>query len=117
MKKLESRKTDKDGKKLIVSLELDKDILAHYGDANLAILYSNIRFWCLHNEDKDKDTHFHDGRWWTYNTREGFATQFPFWGAKKIYGMLNKLEQDGFIKKGSFNKLGFDRTSWYAITE
>lgn len=114
---LQKRKTSASGKKLIVTLEVDKDVLLYYGSADMGILYSNIRFWCLHNEDQQEETHFHKGIWWTYNTGEGFAKSFPFWKIRKIYRMLDILEKDGFIRKDCFNKIKLDRTSWYSIIE
>lgn len=117
MSKLTIRKKDSEGNRLIVSLEVYRPILEYYHDANIAILYSNIRFWCLRNEDKQKETHFHDGKWWTYNSCRAFSEQFPFWTTQQIRRMLDKLTKDKFLIRGNFNKFKQDRTSWYSINE
>ena len=35
----------------------------------------------------------------------------------KIYRVIGKLEEEGYLLKGNFNKSGIDRTTWYALTD
>lgn len=90
------------------------DIAAECG-INASVLFYNISHWVEFNEKNG--TNFHDGRYWTFNSMEAFSGQFPFLSAKQIRTALAKLEDHGYILTGNYNKLPFDRTKWYAITE
>ncbi len=90
------------------------DIAAECG-INASILFYNISHWVDLNEKNG--TNFHDGRYWTFNSMEAFSGQFPFLSSKQIRTALAKLEDHGYILTGNYNKLPFDRTKWYAITE
>lgn len=79
-----------------------------------AILYKNIQHWCEHN--KTNDQNFHDGLYWTFNSARAFKEQFPYLTEKQIRTSLETLEGKGYIKSGNFNKVGYDRTKWYADT-
>lgn len=80
-----------------------------------AVLLQNLIFWVQKN--KANGTHFHDGRYWTYNTAAAFEKLFPCWNQKKIYRLLDSLEAKGAIFSGNYNKLAFDRTKWYAVAD
>lgn len=93
----------------------------HYFDVDLAkkiginasVIYENIVFWIDKNEANEK--HFHDGLYWTYNSIKAFTTIFPYMSEKAIRNALKTLEEKGFILTGSYNKIGQDRTKWYAL--
>ena len=85
-----------------------------YG-VNTAILLQHIRFWV--KENKGKDTHTHDGKTWMYQSAADMHKHFPYWSRLKIHRMLASMEEDGLIESGNYNKLGFDRTKWYTLTE
>lgn len=80
-----------------------------------AILLYNLIFWIAKNEANGK--HFHDGRYWTYNSVAAFEKLFPFWTRKQIRGVLDSLERQGVIMKGNYNEQKYDRTCWYAFTD
>ena len=80
-----------------------------------AIILQNLRFWIKKNEANGK--HFHEERFWTYNSTKAFAALFPFWEAKKIGRILTGLEEQGIILSGNFNPIAYDRTKWYTINE
>lgn len=80
-----------------------------------AILLYNLIFWIAKNEANGK--HFHDGRYWTYNSVAAFEKLFPFWTRKQIRGVLDSLEKQGVIMKGNYNEQKYDRTCWYAFTD
>lgn len=90
------------------------DVACEYG-VNAAILLQNIFYWCEHNAQND--THFYDGRYWTYNSLKAFCALFPYMGEKQIRNALAKLKDAGLIVSGSYNKSPYDKTLWYAITE
>tara|TARA_R110002153_G_scaffold27209_1_gene84656 strand:+ start:2768 stop:3460 length:693 start_codon:yes stop_codon:yes gene_type:complete len=79
-----------------------------------AILLHHLRYWVAKNEANDKN--FHEGSHWTYNSTSAFAVLFPFWTARKIGRLLQKLEDDGIIISGNFNNKRYDRTKWFTIS-
>ena len=80
-----------------------------------AILLENIYFWVSKNEFNQKN--IFDGRAWTYNSIKAFAAQFPYLTERQIRSALLKMEQDGVILTGNYNKSKYDRTKWYAISD
>lgn len=92
----------------------DTEIAAEYG-VNEAIMIQNFIFWISKNAANDK--HFHDGRYWTYNSVEAFAKLFPFWNAAQVRNVLKNLINKGVLIKGNYNSSQRDRTSWYAFTD
>ena len=49
-----------------------------------AIMLSNIQWWCKKNEADRSQMHFHDDKYWTYNSETAFSELFPFWTHKQI---------------------------------
>ena len=92
----------------------DVNVAKEYG-IEIAILLENMNFWLEKN--RANNTNFFDGRYWTYNSIKGFEKLFPYWGKDKIYRVLKKAEDLGLIIKGNYNKLSYDRTTWYAFSE
>lgn len=90
------------------------DVAAKYG-TNVSILLGNINYWIQKNKENGK--HFHDGRYWTYNTVAAFHALMPFMSESSIVTALGKAEAEGLLVTGNYNKLPFDRTKWYALTE
>ena|GEM_PF-987094 len=80
---------------------------------NGAIVVQQIHYWVEINRKADKN-HF-DGHYWTYNTFEGWAEQFPFWSIKTIKRTMADLENSGLVATGNFNKLKMDHTKWYRL--
>jgi hypothetical protein len=69
---------------------------------NAAVLYQNIVWWCAKNAANRHNEH--GGRFWTYNSVKAWAELFPYLSAKQIRSALDKLESEGLIVSGSFNK-------------
>lgn len=90
-----------------------EDAKKHGVDA--AVIIYNIRFWLTHN--KANRTHINDGYVWTYNSARAFAELFPYWSSNKIQKTLRKLENDGVIITGNYNKAKYDKTKWYSLPE
>jgi len=80
-----------------------------------AILLYNLKFWIAKNRANGKN--FHDGRTWTYNSQKAFAKLFPYLSEAKIQRALAKLAKLGVILKGNYNKMRYDRTTWYAVAD
>jgi hypothetical protein len=94
-----------------IKMQFDPDVAKAVG-VEEAIMYSNLQFWCAHNQANGQ--HFHDGRFWTYNSHEAFTILFPFWTEKQIRRVLRKLEDSGYIKVGNYNRKRYDKTKWYS---
>ena len=92
----------------------DIEIAKEYG-VNCAVILNNLYFWIQKNEANGD--HYHDGLYWTFNSVKAFNDLFPYLSEKQIRSALSKLEDDGIIKTGNYNKVAYDRTKWYAITQ
>lgn len=92
----------------------DGDVAVVVGSKE-AVILSHMYWWIKKNEANGKN--FHDGFYWTYNSISAFSEIFPFWTTKVIRSTLDKLEADGYIITGNYNKVTYDRTKWYALTE
>ena len=80
-----------------------------------AILIHNFQFWIAKNKANGK--HYHEGRFWTYNSAAALTELFPFMSAKKIQRTLKNLVERGVLVRGSFNENPYDRTCWYAFAD
>lgn len=92
----------------------DIDIAKKYG-VNAAVLLENIGYWIKQNEANE--TNFFDGRYWTFNSRRAYRELFPYMSERQINTAFEKLINDGLIVTGNYNKLAYDRTLWYALTQ
>ena len=92
----------------------DVDLATRYGIAE-AILLNHLEYWIEHNRANQKN--FFEGRYWTFNSNKALREIFPYLSEKKIRNALNHLQEEGLILTGNFNKLSYDRTLWYALTE
>lgn len=80
-----------------------------------AIVTSNLVYWITKNIANRK--HFYQGKYWTYNSVRAFTDLFDFWTPKQIRRIMESLYKQEVVLKGNFNKLDFDKTGWYAITD
>lgn len=85
-----------------------------YG-VNEAIFIQNVYFWIKQNKANDRN--YYEGKYWTYNTADALAELFPFWSVHQIKRLIKKLEALEILILGNFNKKGFDRTNWYALSD
>lgn len=90
----------------------DTELAALYG-VHAAILIHNFQHWISFNQRLKRN--FHEGRTWTYQTRQEIMAHFPYLSEKEIRGALDRLVKMKVIVKGNFNKTPFDRTTWYAF--
>ena len=82
-----------------------------------AIVLSNIRFWLNNNKNKDLYTVKHDGYYWMYNTARDMSNVLPYFTQSKVQRLLKQLEDDGVLIVGNYNKVKYDRTKWYTLSE
>ena len=90
------------------------DVAVRYG-TNVAIILGNVDYWVQKNRENGK--HFYDGRFWTYSSVSALHSLMPFMSERAINTALGKAEAEGLLVTGNYNKLPFDRTKWYALTE
>lgn len=82
-----------------------------------ATLLANIKFWLNHNKNKDLSAVKHDGYYWMYNTAKDMSNVLPYFTQSKIQRLLKQLEDDGVLIVGNYNKVKYDRTKWYTLSE
>lgn len=92
----------------------DTEVAKKYG-VYAAIILQNIAYWITQNEANE--TNFYDGRYWTFNSKRAYGELFPYMSAKQIRTAIEKLVEEGILVTGNYNKLAYDRTAWYALTE
>jgi len=90
------------------------EVAIDYG-VHEAILLENIFFWVEKNKANGQS--FHDGYYWTYNSSKAFSELFPYFTERQIGYALKKLENNDLILTANYNKLKYDRTKWYSVTE
>ena len=95
-----------------MNFSFDGDFAKEHG-VNEAIMYQYFSYWIAKNKANDK--HFYDGYTWTYNSQKALTELFPFWNRAKIQRIIASLENQGLLIKGNYNKLAYDRTTWYAL--
>jgi len=77
-----------------------------------ALLLSYFGYRIAHSQHK------HDGRTWHYETLDELAQRYPYLGRTAIYNAMSKLSAStGPLISGNYNKMGFDRTKWYAFRD
>ena len=92
----------------------DTDIAVKYG-VNAAVLLQNLGYWIKQNEANE--TNYYDGNYWTYNSRRAYRELFPYMSERQINTAFQKLIDDGLVITGNYNKIAYDRTLWYALTQ
>lgn len=90
------------------------ELASKYG-VNEAIFCHNLYFWVKQNKANKRN--FHKGTYWTYNSMDAYAELFPYWTRRQIEHLIKKCKDKGLIITDNFNKISYDRTLWYAVTE
>ena len=88
------------------------ELLAKELNKTKAILINQIHYWTTILRD---EKHFHDGRYWVYESYKSWQKQFPSMTARQIQNILISLEEDGYILVGNFNEKEYDKTKWYTV--
>lgn len=90
----------------------DIDIAVKVG-VNAAVIYNNILHWVKKNAANGEN--FHDGHYWTYNSKKAFAELFPYMTDRQVRTALEKLKEEGYILTANYNANTYDRTLWYTV--
>ncbi len=92
----------------------DISIATKFG-VNEAIFLNNIAFWIAKNKANNK--HFHEGRYWTYNSSKALAELFPYWSDDQIDRLIKKCCKLDLLLINNFNDTSYDRTRWFGLTD
>jgi hypothetical protein len=85
---------------------------------NQAIILQHFWFWFENNKSTEDRYKVKDHQYpWSYNTITSIESIFPYLKRRAIEGAIQKLQEDGYIIIGNFNKYKFDKTKWYSITD
>ena len=90
------------------------DLAEKYG-VDVAVFIKNLKFWIEKNIANEK--HFHDGRYWTYNSYDALAKLFPYWSKDQLKRIVKKAKEMNLICTGNYNKSSYDKTNWYSFTD
>ena len=88
-----------------------KDLATAIG-LNEAIVLNQIHYWIQKNQD---ERHYKDGRYWMWETYDGWHNQMPFMSMSTIKRTMKSLKKEGLIEMQNFNKKNWDRTVWYSV--
>jgi len=80
-----------------------------------SIILSNLCFWIEKNQHNQKN--FYKGRYWVYNSTSAFEKIFTYLNKDQIRRVLDKLFKQGALYIDNFNKIGYDRTLWYSVSD
>jgi len=80
-----------------------------------AVMLQGMAVWISKNRANER--HFHDGRWWTYNSKAALARLFPFWTEKQLRRIVKNLNDSGALLLGNYSDGSFHNTTWYAISD
>lgn len=94
----------------------DSEIAKAVG-VNAAIIYEKIRYFCEDAHSKRDIYKYHDGAYWTYNSRSGWNNSLPFLTDEQIKLAIKKLKEAALIKIGNYNKSKWDKTNWFTILD
>jgi hypothetical protein len=89
------------------------NIAVQYG-VNISIFCQELAQWTFNNLANRKN--IHDGLCWSFNTYEAYSEIFPYWSKSQLETVFKASINAGLVKKGNYNKNGYDRTCWYALT-
>lgn len=84
-------------------------------NVNVAIFLTSMVFWTRVNASNEHN--FYEDRYWTYNTPESMVKYFPYWSPSQIKRIIQKCVDWGLIVKSNWNKKGYDKTNWYALSD
>ena len=81
-----------------------------------AVILFHFMFWI--NFNRKKKQHFHKGKYWTYSSISTLqGSYFPFWSESQIRRGIISLFKQNVILKGNYNKIRYDKTTWYALRD
>ena len=80
-----------------------------------AIIFDHLWFWVQKNKADGRNQI--EGRYWTFVTYRELQEKFPYMTIKQVRNAVEKLIDCGLILTGCFNAKGYDRTTWYTVSD
>lgn len=84
-------------------------------EVDVPVFIENLAYWIRKNAANEK--HFHDNRYWSYNSYPAFAKLYPFWSEQKIRRIIKRAIEADLIIIDNFNRKKYDNTNWYTLTD
>jgi hypothetical protein len=92
-------------------MRIDRDLAAEIG-LNESIVLLQLEYLISISSNE------REGRLWTYQSLTDLKeVYFPWWSVMTIQRIVKSLEEKRLLLIGNFNKLGYDRTQWFALNE
>lgn len=79
------------------------------GGSDDAIVLQQVHYWT------QKNINIRDGYSWVYNSMKEWHKQFYWISESSVKRIFTKLEKNGILITGNYNKAKFDKTKWYRI--
>src|ERR1700760_4170745 len=90
--------------------------IAKLHGVNEAIFIHHLQY--IINYHKSHNRHYHDGRWWTYNSSRYLSENiYQFWNQDQIKKIIKSLVNQGVILVSNYNHHKYDRTAWYSFVD
>lgn len=80
-----------------------------------AVVLHNLIYFVLKNKKDARNKH--DGKYWTFNTYQGWTESMPFLTKFQIRTALRSLHEQGAISVGNYNRMRYDKTKWYSVDD
>ena len=97
-----------------MNFHFDGAVAEMYG-VDGAVFISRLQFWIEKNVANDR--HYHEGRYWTYNSLRAMEKLFPFWSRRQIERIVKNLKDKGVLLTANYARDSYDRTLFYALDE
>lgn len=80
-----------------------------------ALMFYHIAYWVNRNEEEKVNCR--DGCYWMYSSVNDFHTKTHLYlTSYQIRSALRRLEEEGLILVGKYNRMASDRTKWYTLS-
>lgn len=84
-------------------------------EIEVPVFIENLAYWIRKNHANQK--HYHEGRYWSYNSYPAFSKLYPFWSEQTIRRIIKRAVKQGLLIIGNFNNKKYDNTNWYTLTD
>lgn len=92
----------------------DPEMACRYGLTE-AIFIRYFKTWIERNRTRKQ--HQYEEHTWTYNSVQKLKESFPYFSIKQIRYAIDSLVRQKVLLKGRYNRVGYDRTTWYAFAD
>lgn len=101
-----------DATKYYYSVQIAKEI-----SLDAAVVFIHIGIYVDYAKRHKSKAKYHEGRYWTYCSRQSIHNSLPYISVSNIYKALTTLIEHGYIIRANYNRNRYDRTYWYTLTD